>query len=85
MQFWAGSGGPAVIVAFNAFGNSFEKRLFLGVKDQFGFAVRDGPAAAAIGALMDVFIESVNVQIYFLGFSGFADRTIHGRLLSLYG
>jgi hypothetical protein len=81
----AGSGGPAVIVAFNAFGDPFKKRLFLGVKDHFGFTVRDGPTASATGALMDIFIESVDVQIDFLSFGVFADRTMHDRLLSSSG
>jgi hypothetical protein len=74
-----GLSGAAVIVPLNALGEGFEERCLLRVPDDFRQPMADRPAAAAGGALEEVFVKPFGVQINFTVFEAFTDGALHGR------
>jgi len=73
------SDGEAVVVAFDALGDTGQEGVFLRVPDHLGQAVIDRPGAAADGAGKKGLIETVGMEADFLVLVMFAYGALHGE------
>jgi hypothetical protein len=76
------SGSEDVIVPIHALGSAFEKGALVDILDDLDDAVIHGPDRTTDPALENIFVKALGMQVHRFEGLMFADRTLHGVLLS---